>query len=213
MTFQKGDIIAYSPESLFRRDGYAEIHISWNTDEPYGKDTFDQNDTRLTDDELATGYVLFSLEDFVERQFLITEEYAADDIFILDTRKGITTRTFVRRGAQALPEAEVAERRRQIRELNESRARGLLLSPLVDQELTASELPEMTAGEVRELAETLRWIERAQKTFQTAFEHLARMLASGDGNIDFQVVHTDEDHYELVRARRALDKKLAALRG
>lgn len=211
MTFRKGDIIAYSPAHPFRRDGYAEIRNSWDTDEPYGQDTFDQNDTRLTADELATGYVLFNLNEFVEKQFLITEEYAGEDIFVLETRKGITKRTFLRRGATPLTEVEATQRRQQMREVCENRARALLLSPTSDQELAASELPDMTADEVRALVKTLQWCERARRKFETAFDHLVRMVDSGD-NVDFQVVHTDEDHYELVRARRALDNKLSALR-
>lgn len=211
MTFRKGDIIAYSPAHPFRRDGYAEIRNSWDTDEPYGQDTFDQRDTRLTADELATGYVLFNLDDFVEHQFVIPDEYAPDDFFVLVTRKGIAKRTFIRRGASPLPEEAMAERQQQMREFNERRARALMLSPSLDQELVASELPDMTADEVRALGETLQWCERARRKFETAFDHLVRMVDSGD-NVDFQVVHTDEDHYELVRARRALDKKLSALR-
>lgn len=211
MTFRKGDIIAYSPSHPFRRDGYAEVRIGWDTDEPYGQDTFDQRDTRLTPEELATGYVLFNLDDFVEQQFVLVEEYAPDDFFVLVTRKGIAKRTFIRRGARPLPEEAVAERRHQMREFNEGRARALLLSPSSDQELAASELPGMTADEVRALGETLQWCERARRKFETAFDHLVRMLDAGD-NVDFQVVHTDEDHYELVRARRTLDKKLDALR-
>lgn len=213
MTFNKGDIIAYTPESLFRRDGYAQIHLDWNTGEPYGKDTFDQSDTRLTASELETGYVLFTLNDFVEKPFADGEDYAAEDVFVLDTRKGMAKRVFIRRGAQELPEAELTERHRAAREQNVARARALLLSPADHQTLVASELPDMTADEVRATVETLRWVERATRAFQSSLDHLVRMLTTGDGNVDFQVVHTDEDHYELWRARRALDSKLAELRG
>lgn len=212
MTFRKGDIIAYSPQTPFRRDGYAEVHISWNTGEPYGQDTFDQNGTRLTDAELEAGHVLFSLDDFVERRFLDTEEYAPADVFTLETRKGIVMRIFLRRGAQPLPEEEVVERRRQVREQNIERARRHLLSPVEDQQYVTTDLPDMTTDEIRELSDTLRWVERASRTFQDSLDHLVRILSTGDGSLQFATVHTDEDHYELFRARRALDDKLAALR-
>jgi len=213
MTFNKGDIIAYTPSTLFRRDGYAEVRISWDTDEPYGQDTFDQNDTRLTADEIATGYVLFNLNDFIEKPFADEEAYDPEDVFVLDTRKGMAKRTFVRRGAQELPDDELIERHVKAREANTQRARALLLSPNEHQDLVASDLPEMTAEEVTVLADTLRWIQRATTAFETSLEHLVRIRTTGDGNADFQTVHTDEDHYELWRARRALDSRLSALRG
>lgn len=213
MAFRRGDIIAYTPESLFRRDGCAEVRSEWRTDGVYGQDTFDQRDTRLTDAELATGKVLFNLDEFEERQFLDEADYAADDVVALDTRKGMVKRTFLRRGATELPEAESLERRRHVRDQSIVRARRHLLSPIGDQEYVQSPLPEMTATEVADLAETLRWVERATRAFDTSLDHLVRILNTGNGSPNFQSVHTDEDHYELVRARRALDKKLAALRG
>lgn len=212
MTFRTGDIIAYKPQTLFRRDGIAEVHSAWQDGSPYGKDTFDQRDTRLTPDELATGTVLFNLEDYFESPFIDEAEYADEDVRVLEVRKGIVVRKFRRRGAVALPEEQVAERREQIRAEQFVAARSHLLCPTEDQAYVASPLPEMTEEECTELTDTLAWIGRARSSFDSHLESLARMMRTHSGNLTIQVVHTDESHYELYRARRALDKNLAALR-
>lgn len=213
MTFRQGDIIAYTPQHLFRRDGYAEVLSEWSTGALYGRDTFDLNDTRLTAAELATGKVLFSLDEFEEHQYLDEAAYAADDVVSLATRKGIVTRTFLRRGAQQLTEAASDARRQQAREQLILRARRHLLSPADHQDYVQTPLPEMSAAEVTELADTLQWCERARRAFDSSFDHLVGIVSTGNGSLNIQTVHADEAHYELVRARRALDKKLSALRG
>ena len=210
--FRQRDIIAYKPESPFRRDGYAQVHTEWHTDEVYAKDTFDLNDTRLTDAELATGAVLFNLADFEERRFLNAEDYHPSDVFVLETRKGLVQRKFLRHGAEELPEWLFLSRRLALRESEALRARAELLSPLADQSYAASPMPEMTAVEAAELTETVRWVERAERQFERSLNELVGILNGGDGSRHIQSVLTDEDHHELVRARRALDSQLAALR-
>lgn len=213
MTFRAGDIIAYTPETLFRRDGYAEVKLSWDSDEPFGTDTFDRMDTRLTDAELTTGRVLFNLEEYVEQPFIDESTYAPADVFAIRTRKGMVWRKFVRRGARMLPESQIAARRAVVREQDEMRARAHMLSPLADQAYPARDLPVMTVEETAEIIDTVRWVQRASREFTRSFDYLVQVVSTGDGNLNFQSVHTDEYHFELVRARRALDKKLAALRG
>lgn len=211
-TLRAGDIISYAYESPFRRDGFAEVHSDWHTGDLYAKDTFDTNDTRLTDAELATGRVLFNLEDFEERRWLNPEDYDPADVFVLDTRKGMVQRKFLRNGAETLPEWLFVSRRLALRDAEQLRARAELLSPLIDQAYAATPLPTLTIEESGELIDTVRWIQRTSRDFLAQLGHLVNILNGGEGNRHFQAVLTDEDHHELVRARRALDSKLAALR-
>lgn len=212
MSLRERDIVRYTPASPFRRDGFAQVHIDWQRGEPYGKDTFDQNDTRLTPDELATATVLFNLADFAERPHLFEETWAPEDVVVLPTRKGMVQRKFLRVGAEMLPEPQVIARRLAIREQEEQRARAEMLSPLADQSYTSTPLPELTIDESGELIDTIKWVQRASRSFNAQLQWLIDVMNGKDGNLHIQTVLTDEDHHELVRARRTLDKKLAELR-
>jgi len=205
-----GDIIAYKPETLFRRDGLAQVDSRMGN--LIARDTFDTNDTRLTDAELTTAKVLFNLDEFEESRYADEEHYAPADIHILHTRKGIEARKFVRRGATTLSEAEIVRRRAALNYDRMMRARAELLSPLADQAFTATTLPVMTVDETGALTDTIHWCQRASRDFDKALDHVVNIQNGKGGNLHFATVLADEDHYELVRARRALDSKLAALR-
>jgi len=204
----ENDVISYTPTSLFRRDGYAVVRYDGSA-----RDTFDVNDTRLNDEELATGTVLFNLDDFEERPYLPVEDYRAEDVHVIPTRKGMNHVKYLRRGAVRLSESEAAKRHRELRAAKEARARAELLSPAEHQELVSSPMPRMTIEETTELIEIIQWVQRASREFQRALGHVIRVQDGGEGNLLFAVTVADEDHYELYRARRALDSKLEALRG
>lgn len=212
MSFRQGDIITYSPDSLFRRDGIAEVHASWQDGSPFARDTFDMRDTRLSPEELATGAVLFNTEEFIECPFIDEAEYANDDIRVLKVRKGIATRKFLRRGAAALPQDQIVHRRQQVRAEQVAAARQHLLSPADDQVYASSPLPTMTDDEATEVSDRLRWISHASAAFDSSLENLVRIVQWNSGNMSVQTTLTDEAHYELVRARRSLDRALASLR-
>ena len=207
-----GDFVRYTPESMFRRDGLAEVHADYRSGDLYGKDTFDQNDTRLTEGELATATVLFNLDEFEERPHLFVTDYAAADVFVLHTRKGMVERNFLRRGAPILDEKALIARRQAQQYADNLRARAEMLSPLADQSYAATPLPTLTIAETSELIDTIRWVQRASRDFEQQLHHLIGIQSGRDGNLHIQAVLADEDHYELVRARRALDKKVVELR-
>ncbi len=206
------DIISYTPEHPFRRDGYAQVSTRYGTVDLTAKDTYSVSEAELTDEELATAVVLFNLDDVEERRHLNVEHYHPEDVFVLPTRKGIVVRVFLRKGAEVLPEKQIIARRAHLRYTEDMQARAVLLSPLVDQSLAAQPLPHMTIEETGAVRETLTWCQRASRQFERSLDHVVNIQKGGDGNLHYAIVHADDDHYELVRARRALDSKLAALR-
>lgn len=210
MTIRAGDVVTYTPKHLFRRDGYAIAHL--DGDRVTLRDTFDNRDTTLTDEEAARAQVLFNLDEFPEVDYHQPEHWHPADFFTLPTRKGLAPRHFRRAGAKMLSESDIARRAAAARDAAELRARAELLSPLTDQAYAATPLPRMTIEETGELRDTLRWVHSVSRAFTSTFDEVMKIQAGRDGNIHVATVLADTDHYSLVRARRALDKRLAELR-
>ncbi|SDH38439.1 hypothetical protein [Microbacterium sp. 77mftsu3.1] len=210
-SLRPGDVIAYTPASLYRRDGLAIVREK-RAGGIEAKDTFDVNDTLLTEDELATGTVLFSTDDFEEHVHVTITAYHPADIHVLRTRKGIVGRIFLRHGAERLPHHERHSRETDAHEVALLDARAEMLAPLIEQAYAARPIPHMTIKETGAVSEQVQWAQRASRTFNTALERLVKAKAGEDTNPHFAAVIADEEHHELVRARRALDKKLAEVR-
>lgn len=206
-----GDVIAYTPTSRYRRDGYAIVHEQW--DGGMGaKDTYDVNDTRLTDEELATATVLFNTSEFAEQPRLHITAYHPSDVRVLRTRKGMATLRYLRRGAELLSHEEQRRLSTAAHEVALLDARGEMLAPLIEQSYASRPVPHMTIEETGAVSEQVQWAQRASRAFNAALEHLVKAMAGEDTNPHFAAIIADEEHHELVRARRALDKKLAELR-
>ena len=212
MQLNVGDVIAYTPAGLFRRDGYAIVRRDYQDGGLQARDTFSNNETTLTDDELATAQVLFSLNDFDERSLLDPFAWEDDDFIMLPCRKGMDIRKWVRIGAIQVTEDVYLARKQAKRAEREAQALATLLSPTEHKELVAKPLPELTVAEQADLADTLAWIGRAQANFSEQLTQVARIQNGGEGNEHFAIVLADDDHYELYRARHTLETKLARLR-
>lgn len=215
MTLREGDVVAYTPAHRLRRDGYAIVHVEWRSGALEAKDTYSQNDTTLTAEELATANVLFNLDTFEETRHLNPERYHPDDVVTIPAMAGMDLRHFLRKGAEPLPNDMVRGRADVEWEGHLLAARAKMLTPLADQALAAGPLPELTAEEASALADVLRWVDQATKVFEVALSVLASKQASDPASVaaGHAVVNADEGHYELWRARRALDSKLLAIRG
>jgi len=209
VVLRAGDVIAYTPATPYRRDGYAIVRADGTA-----RDTYSVNDTRLTDTELATAHALFSLDEFEEQPYIIETDYRPEDVHILPTHKGTNITTYLRRGAQRLPESQAAKRADEARAAAETTALAALLAPDEDKALALSALPKLTIEETRALIDTVQWVQRASRQFKGALQNVI-LIQRGDsgGRLDFAIVHADDDLYELVRARRALNEQIAELRG